>query len=269
LSLDLHPDATVLTFAVLAAFVTALVCGAGPVFEIWRSGADGLRHDGKRITGRNSGRKVLVAGQLAVSLVLVAGAGLFLKNLYGLAAADLGFRPERVTAFEFAFPRVASKQHQAQVDEEMFERLAARGFQVTYTSPGIYEDGGWSRTLSVVDAKQLPPGGDTEVQMLAVAPGFFEMLGVQLLAGRTFDRHDRKGSEPVAIVNETFAPALSGRRAERDPAASRNAGYRHWPCLECADQRPVRHSGSGSAPASSLRFHGRRYRRLGLRSGSC
>lgn len=205
LSLDLHPDATVLTFAVLAAFVTALVCGAGPVFEIWRSGADGLRHDGKRITGRNSGRKVLVAGQLAVSLVLVAGAGLFLKNLYGLAAADLGFRPERVMAFEFAFPRAASKQHQAQVDEEMFERLAARGFQVTYTSPGIYEDGGWSRTLNVVDAKQLPPGGDTEVQMLAVAPGFFEMLGVQLLAGRTFDRHDRQGNEPVAIVNETFA----------------------------------------------------------------
>ena len=205
LTFDLRPDATVLTFAALAAIATALVCGAGPVFQMWRSGADGLRNDGHRVTERSFVRKLLVAGQLALSLVLVAGAGLFLKNLHGLATIDLGFRPERVMAFEFSFPRAASKEHQAQVHKEMFERLTARGFQATYTSPGVYEDGGWSRTLSVVDGRQLPPGGDTEVQMLAVGPEFFEMLGIGVLAGRTFDRHDRQGSALVAVINETFA----------------------------------------------------------------
>ncbi|HKE28830.1 MAG TPA: ABC transporter permease [Bryobacteraceae bacterium] len=205
LNFDLSPDATVLTLTALAALITALACGAGPVLQMWRSGADGLRHDGKRVTERSFGRKLLVAGQLALSLVLVAGAGLFLKNLHGLATADLGFRPEHVMAFEFGFPRAASTGHQAQVHEEMFERLAGRGFQATYASPGVYEDGGWSRTLSVVDGKRLPPGEDTEAQMLAVGPAFFEMLGIQVLAGRTFDLHDRQGSALVSVVNETFA----------------------------------------------------------------
>jgi predicted permease len=205
LSFNLHPDATVLTLTALAALVTAVVCGAGPVLQMWRSGADGLRHDGRRITARSFGRKLLVAGQLALSLVLVAGAGLFLRNLHGLATTDLGFRPERVMTFEFAFPHAASREHQAQVHEEIFEQLAAQRFQVTYTSPGVYEDGGWSRTLSVVDGKRLPPSGDTEVQMLAVGPEFFEVLGIQRLAGRAFDHHDRRGRPLVAIVNETFA----------------------------------------------------------------
>jgi predicted permease len=242
LSLDLHPDITVLAFAALAAVATALVCGAGPVFHVWRSGADGLRHDGRRVTERSLGRKLLVAGQLALSLVLVAGAGLFLKNLHGLATVDLGFRPERVMAFEFSFPRAASKEHQAQVHEEMFERLAARGFQATYTSPGVYEDGGWSRTLSVLDGKQLPPGGDTEVQMLAVGPEFFEMLSIQVLAGRTFDHHDRQGSALVTVVNETFArkffPGISpvGHRVDNG----------HWkgPTVEIVGVvRDVKHMG--------------------------
>jgi predicted permease len=203
---DVHPDGTVFAFTALAAVTTALLCGAGPVWRAWKSGTEGLRQDGMRVTGRSLGRKLLVAGQLALCLVLISGAGLFLKTLHGLAATDLGFRPERVMSFEIGFPRAASKEHQAQVAGEMFRRLSERqGFSATYTSPGVYEDGGWSRTIEIVDGKKLPAGTDTEVQMLGVGPNFLETLGIRLVAGRTLDEHDNKGSAPVALVNQTFA----------------------------------------------------------------
>jgi predicted permease len=206
LEFDLRPDGTVLLFTALAAVGTALLCGAGPVWRAWRLGAEGLRHDGMRVTQHGFGRKILVAAQLALSLVLIAGAGLFLKSLHGLVTTDLGFRPERVMAFEIGFPRAASKEHRAQVAAEMFRRLSERpGFSATYTSPGVYENGGWSRTLDVVDGKKLPRETDTEVQLLGVGPEFLETLGIALVAGRTLNAHDDKSAAPVALVNETFA----------------------------------------------------------------
>jgi predicted permease len=206
LNFDLRPDITVLTFMALAAIATALLCGAGPIWRAWRSGTDGLRHHGARVTERSVGRKLLVAGQLALSLVLITGAGLFLKTLHGLAATDLGFRPVHVMAFEISFPRTAPKEHRAQVASEMFQRLSARrGFSATYVSPGVYEHGGWSRTLRVVDGKTLAAGSDTEVQLLGVGPAFFETLGIRVLAGRTLDARDDRTSAPVLVANETFA----------------------------------------------------------------
>jgi predicted permease len=203
--LDLRPDATVLITTALAAIGTALLCGAGPVWRAWRVGADGLRHHGMRITERTFGRKALVIGQLALSLVLISGAGLFLKTLHGLAVTDLGFRPERVMAFEIAFPRAASEEHKAQVSREMFDRLSARnGFAATYTEPGVYENGAWSRQMQTIDGKKLPAGMDTEVQMMGVGPAYFETLGIRVLAGRTPDIRDGPKSPPIVLVNETF-----------------------------------------------------------------
>jgi predicted permease len=206
LEFDLRPDATVLMSTALAAIGTALLCGAGPAWRAWRSGADRLRHDGVRITDRTFGRKLLVIGQLALSLVLISGAGLFLKTLHSLAITDLGFRPERVMAFEISFPRASSKEHQARTNDEVLERLSSRsGFLVTYTSPGVYENGAWSRVMRTVDGKKLPAGMDTEVQLLGVGPAFFETVGIRVLAGRTPDVHDGPNSPPVVVVNETLA----------------------------------------------------------------
>src|SRR5262249_39000206 len=150
--LDLGLDGTVLAFASLVAIATALVCGSGPVWRAWKSGTDGLRQSGSRVTERRLGRRLLVAGQLALSLILVAAAGLFLKTLHGLAATDLGFRPEHVMAFEFSYPRTASKDHRAQVAREVWNDLSARPeLSATFTSPSVYENGGWSRTMRVLD----------------------------------------------------------------------------------------------------------------------
>ena len=206
LNFDLRPDGTVLLLTALTSIATALVCGIGPVWRAWRRSKAGFEHHGIRVTQRSVARKLLVAGQLALSLILVAGAGLFLKNLYLLATTDLGFRPERVVGFDFRFPRAASKQHQTQVALDLMGRLTARsGISATFTWPGIYENGGWSTLLEVVDNKELPSKSDNEVQLFSVGPNFIETLGIRLTAGRTLDLHDDKSSAPVALVNETFA----------------------------------------------------------------
>ena len=109
-------------------------------------------------------------------------------------------------AFEIAFPRAASKEHKGLVSGEMFRRLSARpGFSATYVSPGVYENGGWSRTLQNVDGKQLPAGLDQDVQLLAVGPAFFDTLSIQMVEGRVLDDRDSRVSPPVVVVNETFA----------------------------------------------------------------
>src|SRR5258708_290405 len=87
----------------------------------------------------------------------------------------------------------------------MFQRLSARhGFSATYTSPGVYEDGAWSRTFKMMDGKELPSGVDQDVQMLAVGPEFFQTLGIQILEGRALDARDIRGRSPVVVVNRTF-----------------------------------------------------------------
>jgi predicted permease len=205
LDFDLRPDPAVLAFATLLVILTAVLTGCGPVWRAWRSGLQGIRDGGMRITERGLTRKLLAVAQLGLSLMLIAGAGLFLRTLYRLATADLGFRPERVVAFEIAYPRAASQEHRARVAREIFDRLSARdGISATFASPRVYESGGWSRIISSVDGRKLPADSDHEVQLLGVGPGFFEMLGIGLLAGRTFDAHDHAGNAPVVMVNETF-----------------------------------------------------------------
>jgi predicted permease len=202
---DLAPDATILAFTASLAVFTAMLCGMVPVWRAGRSGTVGLRDDGLRITGRNFAGRALVAGQLALSLTLVAGAGLFLKTLYNLASTDLGFRPEGVISFEFSYPRAMPAARRHATSRELLERLRARhGLLPTFAWPSVYSDGGWSNGLVALDGA-WPPAGDSEVQAFAVGPEFFEALGIRLLAGRGIDRRDDASAAPVAVVNESFA----------------------------------------------------------------
>ena len=203
---DLRPDPTIAGFATLLVVLTAVLTGCAPVWRAWHSGTDGIRDGGTRVTERVFTRKLLVVAQLGLSLMLIAGAGLFLRTLYELATTDLGFRPEHIMAFEIGYPRAATREHRASVLREEFDRLSSHnGLSVTFSAPTVYESGGWSRIISSVDGRELAKNSDHEVQLFGVGPGFFETLGIRLLAGRTVDAHDHSGSEPVVVVNQTFA----------------------------------------------------------------
>ena len=205
LAFDLSPDATVLAFTAGLAALTALLCGTIPVWRAGRSGTGGLRDDGLRVTGRNFAGRALVAGQLALSLVLLGGAGLFLKTLHNLESTDLGFRPESVVSFEFSYPRAMPLERRRAISRELLERLRARdNLLPTFAWPTVYSEGGWSNGVRGIDSAPAP-AGENDVQALRVGPDFFEILGIHLISGRALDRRDNDASAPAVVVNETFA----------------------------------------------------------------
>ncbi|HEV2196197.1 MAG TPA: ABC transporter permease [Candidatus Acidoferrum sp.] len=205
LTLNLRPDLAVLAFTASIATATAILFGLGPALRASREKLGMGFHGADRIIGSPLNGRFLLTGQLALSLPLLVGAGLFLETLHNLKTTDLGFRPENVVTFGLSFPRATSKDRQRQDCAEIKKRLESHtGVSVaSYSRPGIYEDGGWSGGVEVLG--RPTPGEDNDVGLIAGGPGFFESIGLGLLQGRYLNDHDLAENPPVAVVNESFA----------------------------------------------------------------
>ena len=152
-----------------------------------------------------------MAGQLALSLLLLIGAGLFLGTLRNLKRSDLGFRPEHVLTFDLSFPAGTSKDRLAHDYAQIKERLESHPgvIAASYAWPSIYEHGGWSIGVQA-EGPALTPGADNEVGAISAGPGFFEAIGLRLLQGRYLNAQDVTDTPPVAVVNESLARSYFG-----------------------------------------------------------
>jgi putative ABC transport system permease protein len=153
-------------------------------------------------------RRVLLAGQIAAAVLLGTTAALLGRSLGAVLHADLGFRPDSLLTFELSIPGSALPSSQiGPLYAELVKRLATR--------PGVISVGalnllplsggefGWS--FRVADKPLSPGQALPNADVRVVTPGTLETLGVPLRGGRSFDRGDASGGQPVAIVNETFA----------------------------------------------------------------
>jgi predicted permease len=152
-------------------------------------------------------RKALVVGQIALALVLLAGAGLFVRTLRNLKEVDPGFRPASLLSFALE-PRLNSydKPREQASLRDLRARLAALPgvervatsdtgpFMHSRNASGLYVQG-------YTAAPDEDPGTDTE----SVSAGYFKTLGVPLIAGREFDERDTAAAPKVAIINEALA----------------------------------------------------------------
>jgi predicted permease len=213
--LDLPLDLRVLGFTGGMAAVTALLFGLAPAFGILGATPNEiLKEHGRGVTGdrRVSLRNALVVLQVALSLTLVVGAGLFLKTFSSLATLPLGFNPTPLVTVDLNTERsaVAPSGRGA-----LFERLREAAAAVPGVSDAALSSllplsgAGWN---TVIDADQGPSGGDRARMswVNAVSPRFFATYGITLLAGRDFTARDRDGTASVAIVNESFARKFLG-----------------------------------------------------------
>jgi predicted permease len=202
---DLQPDSTVLGFTAGLAVVTAILFGLAPAVRACRTGGTFLSQSGTRTTARSLTGKMLVAGQLAVSLVLLIGAGFFLETVRKLRSIDLGFRPQNVLTFNLSFPRATSAERIRQSYQQIQERLGSHPGVVSasYAWPSFYDGGGWSSPAEA-EGRPAAPGEDNEAGLIAVGADFFETMGMGLLHGRYLNSHDLTGP-PVAVVNERLA----------------------------------------------------------------
>jgi predicted permease len=210
--LDLSLDWRVLLFTGLIAIFTCLVFGLVPAFRSSRATPGSALKSGSRGTtaGRDrfSFQRWLVVSQIAVSVVLLVGALLFVRSFWNLATLDPGFRQRGILIAAVDFRRLAfSAERNAATIRELLARIRALPqVESAVTSTHIPLNGSaWNLGVRVNSIE-----GSSKFTW--VSPGYFQTMSIPLLAGRDFNDHDTHTSQKVAVVNETFARRyLSGQ----------------------------------------------------------
>lgn len=199
-------------FAAAAAIATAtgLIFGLAPAWQAAQTkAAEALKTAARNKSARSQvrWRAILTASEVALSLVLLVGAGLLLKSFILLMGVDLGFQPERVLAMTITLsgPRYQSPNHGNDVRLRFFEQLEQRvralpGVQAAAYANRVPLRGGWGGSMET----DLDPQRDTDVDYQAVSSGYFDTLGIPLVRGRWLTAADREGAPFVALVNQTF-----------------------------------------------------------------
>jgi predicted permease len=218
LALDLGVSWRVVAFSVALSIVAGLAIGLAPAIALARSSVAQSMRAGLTVrtgwTHRVGLGRPLVALQIALSLLVLVVAGLFVKSLSNLESVPLGFNPEGVLLF--TLDPVAAGYTPVQ-KLQATERIAARlrrvqGVKaVTWSSFALLEGIGWNTMVQVdgESAKQRPP-----CNLLGVEPTFHRTLQIPLVAGRLFDERDGATAPRVAIVSQSFvATYLKGASA--------------------------------------------------------
>jgi len=204
MAFNLQPDFVVFSFTAGVAVATAILFGLGPALRTSRENVEMSLHGGQRVTGSAWSGRLVLAGQLALSLPLLVGAGLFVDTLHNLKSSDLGFNAENVVTFDVSYPKGTSNDRLRRACAEIKQRLESHpGVTVASYGSSVYGDGGWSGSVDVIGNPS--PGIDNDVGFISAGPGFFKAIGLGLLQGRYLDSQDQAEKPPVALVNESVA----------------------------------------------------------------
>jgi putative ABC transport system permease protein len=212
-SLDLALDWRVLVFTATLACLCAICAGVAPMIAM-KSVAPGeaLKSAGRAMAGdrRFAVRGALVVVQIAVSFVLVIGAGLFLRTFASLNQLPLGFVPEPLVVVQLNLlaSGIPPEERSARVERLRDAAATTPGVRsVSVSARRLLTGGGWfsNNRIAVGDGPLLPEDRRKRVWRNATTPGWFETMGIRLLNGRDFNDRDRVGTPHVAIVNEAFA----------------------------------------------------------------
>ncbi|ABF40287.1 ABC efflux pump, inner membrane subunit [Candidatus Koribacter versatilis Ellin345] len=212
LFVNLAVDWRVLGFGAGLAMLTACLFGLGPAIRATKASPARLMNSSGRgqsaTRERVSLRKVLVASQVAVSLVLVAGALLFSGSLRRILAQDAGFRRDGVLVMMMDFSSLQlPTEARLPLKRTLLERVrAVPGIEsAAEVMFGPFMGNGWNDRI-VVDGKKQ----ETTSIEDTITEGYFQTMQTPLLMGRDFDAQDTATSQPVAIVNQKFAKVLLG-----------------------------------------------------------
>jgi len=213
LFIDTRPDARVLAFAVVIALLTGILFGLAPAFRGSRTNVGPALKDssgGSAGAARATGRRIglgscLVVAQVALSVVVLAGAGLLVRTLSNLRKVNPGFDTHNVLLFGIN-PTLAG--YKVERIQTLYRGLQARLASVpgvisaSYSSDTLLSDGLWT---SGVHIEGQPEKTTVQTDMLAVGPEFFETMRLPLVSGRTFSNSDLPSERAVAVVNRAFA----------------------------------------------------------------
>ena len=209
-AMNVSPDLRVLTFTLVLTVLTALLFGLTPAVRATRLDLTSSLKQGRGMASpasRISLAHVLIVAQIALSLVLLAGASLFLRSLVNLTRVDTGFNKQNVLVFNLdeysaGLPLDARLVSLQQRIEERVQLLP--GVHVASFSMFTFNQGQWSTEVTVQGIPRTPENSE-DVLNNVVGNGFFSTMGLPIVAGRAFGSRDKTDSPKVAIINETMA----------------------------------------------------------------
>jgi predicted permease len=208
--LRVTPDMGVLGFTAAVTILTVFLFGTAPALRA--TGLDlapSLRAGRGTISAgaRNRLARGLVAGQVALSLVLLAGAGLFLRSLANLTAVDVGFDKQNVLRIRID-PGAAGYQRDERLSS-MMRRVEERvdslpGIRGASFAMSVFDGGGWSQDDITVPGRPRTER-DPTVDLNIVGPQYFDVMKMPMVLGRALSLRDNEASRKVAVINETMA----------------------------------------------------------------
>ena len=204
-SFDVTPNWHVLAFTSAVAIGTAVLFGLAPALQTTAAGASAAASGDARVT-RSRSRLVSAqaAAQLALSLMLLMGAGLFVRTLQNLLAVDPGFRREGVLIVNIDGRKEGHRNERLPAFyKELLERLRPLPGVVSATISSHTPLSGSTWSEGAVPLGQPLPQRDNAI-FVAAGPEYFQILGTPFITGRPFNVHD-EGSPTVAIVNQSYA----------------------------------------------------------------
>lgn len=204
-------DTRVIAFTIGATFLTALLFGVAPACRSTRADVNSTLGTSRRVTksrGKFALGKALVTLQISLSMLLLIGAGLFVQTLFNLQSAKLGFQPAQILLFGIDLPRT---QYPAPKRVPTLQHMESKlksipGIQSVSLSHHPFVANGISTTSIQIAGK--PNSSELETFRGVVGADFFRTMGIPIIYGRSFDAHDTKDSQRVAIINQLLGKKL-------------------------------------------------------------
>jgi putative ABC transport system permease protein len=211
-------DINVLAFTTFAAITAGILVGAWPAWRISNTQAiAGALHEvGGRGSSDGAGRQrmraALVVTQVALAIVLLAGAGLTLKSFWHAQNASLGFNPHGIVTFPISLPEAKYKQDQQKdafwtaLLEKMKNIPGVEAAAISANSP--FDDNEWDSYFHVTGTPPTPLGQEPTAEVSPVSPDYFRVMGMPITRGRNFGPEDQpgeKGHSRSIVIDETFA----------------------------------------------------------------
>jgi putative ABC transport system permease protein len=236
--LDYSVDLRTLSYLAAITLGAAILFSVAPVARVMQIGVNGvLRGDAQGVTQGLRGKRLaagLIAGQMALAIVLLSGAGVLVRSLASIVTANTGAHdPEHVLVGSAKLP--SDKYPSIETKNSYYERLEARlrtipgveGATLANKLPGYIVN----RQTFEIEGKPVSPDDREPIGFFGIGSNYFGVVSTAAISGREFDKGDRQGSLPVALVNRSFAERFLpgenpiGKRL-RSPVRSSTAGNR-------------------------------------------
>jgi len=210
---DATPDGHVLAFSFAISLATGILFGLGPAIRVSRMGlANGMKANSRNVVGAGTrfGQllpKILMSAQVVLSLVLLVGAGLFLRTLHNLEHQNFGFNRTNLLVVNFDAQIAGYKTEQLDsLYRQITDRIEALPGVRSTTLSGAppLSQGSWNCPISVKGRVERPED-DRDSTINGVGPRYFETLQIPLVQGRVIGPRDGSGAPHVVVINETFA----------------------------------------------------------------